>query len=520
MKYKDVLDTLKGRASADVSVYLGGDVTFNIFSEYLRCACIKRGFDIKPVFGPFAQYYQDLQCGKIFSTEKNLKIAVFFFSWMFKEDLHNLKALWQVCRDHQVVPIQVLLPPVPYEPLSLLGIKNGAAQKNLAVNSLITKEDVICIEPPALIWSEQKWREGRIYPFGEDLWELTWRLSGMMAAVLGKAKKCLVLDLDNTLWQGILGEDGESKIIINKEFQKYILGLKERGIILAIASKNNEQDALPVFRDHPEMILREKDIACFEINWSDKATQLKNIAQKLNIGIDSLVFVDDNVVERELIRQACPEVACIEIDPGKPEEYVVNLHAGYWFEAVRITAEDQARNEQYHANAQRQAQAAACQDINTFIKSLDQEVIVEKLNDYNIERIVQLINKTNQFNLTTERLNKEELLSLVKKGGVCLGYRVKDKFGDNGLVGVIILTPEKKGYYIHTFLLSCRVLGRRIEQVLLATLNKYLPLRGEYKPAAKNVQVKDFYAANKFIEGCRIEEFDQVAEIKVTYDLG
>ena len=319
-----------------------------------------------------------------------------------------------------------------------------------------------------------------------------------------KRKKCLVLDLDNTLWGGVLGEDGIDGIKLSGDypgkafhyFQEAILELSKSGVILTVCSKNNEEDVLEAWDKNPFMVLKKDNFATWRINWMDKATNIKELAEELNIGLDSFVFVDDNPTERELIRQSLPMVEVPEF-PAQPYElplFFKDLVEKY-FRVYSLTAEDKKKTEQYKANAQRAQAQRSFVDLDSFLESLDIQITIEEANDFNIPRIAQMTQKTNQFNLTTKRYTDADVRSFVERGWKIWCISVADKFGDNGITGCIMVNGDT----IDSFLLSCRILGKGIER---AFLNKILSiLRGSgiksvwahYAPTAKNAQVKDFY---------------------------
>ena len=332
----------------------------------------------------------------------------------------------------------------------------------------------------------------------------------LLAAIRGRSFKCLVLDLDNTLWGGVIGDDGLAGIVIGQgsavgeahlSFQRYALELSRRGVILAVCSKNDESTALEVFDRHPEMLLCRKDIACFIANWDDKATNLRRIAERLNIGTNSLVFADDNPFERNLIRQELPEVAVPEL-PEDPSFYAACIAAAGYFESLSITTEDEERSQQYQANAQREQLREAVTDMEAYLAGLRMELRCSPFDQVGLPRIVQLINKTNQFNLTTRRYTEAEIQGLLRDGATLhLQLRLVDRFGDNGIIALIIgKLAADKSLLLDTWLMSCRVLGRQVES---ATLNVIVDrarqmgagaLVGHYRPTAKNAMVKEHYA--------------------------
>lgn len=331
----------------------------------------------------------------------------------------------------------------------------------------------------------------------------------LLAAGQGRSSKCLVLDLDNTLWGGVIGDDGLENIVIGQgsalgeaylAVQKYAKDLTSRGVILAVCSKNDESNALAPFERHPDMVLRRSDIACFVANWRDKATNMREIAQTLNIGLDSLVFLDDNPFERTLVRRELSMVAVPEVsdDPGEYPRMIAD--AGY-FEGLSLTEEDRERTAQYRANAARNALQAQATDMNSYLVGLDMRLRWRLFDLIGVKRITQLINKTNQFNLTTRRYNESEVeLIIADPDSVGLQFRLVDAFGDNGVIAIVIGRRRNgRELWIDTWLMSCRVLGREIEsatlQVIVDAARKLgcETIIGEYGPTAKNTMVNDHY---------------------------
>lgn len=326
-----------------------------------------------------------------------------------------------------------------------------------------------------------------------------------MNSISLKRKKCLVLDLDNTLWGGVLGEEGIEGIKIGGDYpgkaflywQEALLELSKSGLILTVCSKNNEQDVLDAWEKNPFIVLKKEHFAAYRINWTDKATNIKELAQELNIGLDSFVFVDDNPTERELIRQMLPMVEVPEF-PAQPYElmpFFKQLVEDY-FKVYSVTDEDKKKTEQYKQNAARAQAQNAFADFDSFLESLDIQITIEAANEFNIQRIAQMTQKTNQFNLTTHRYTDADVRGFVDEGWKVWCISVADKFGDNGITGAIMVKPDGE---IDTFLLSCRILGKGIE---IAFLKKILAMLAEggmetlstkYLPTAKNAQVKDFW---------------------------
>lgn len=319
-----------------------------------------------------------------------------------------------------------------------------------------------------------------------------------------KRKKCLVLDLDNTIWGGILGEEGIDGIKIGGDypgkaflyFQEALLELSKNGVILTICSKNNEQDVLDAWEKNPFIILKKEYFATYRINWNDKVSNIKEIAEELNIGLDSLVFIDDNPTERELVKQLLPmiEVPEFPIQPYELPSFFQSIVDNY-FKIYTLTNEDKKKTEQYRANASRIKAQRSFTDFSKFLETLEMKLVIESANDFSIQRIAQMTQKTNQFNLTTRRYTDVDIKSFLFKGALIYTLCVSDKFGENGITGCIII----KNNHIDSFLLSCRILGKGIEKAFMYYVLNILKSKGiqivtaEYLPTVKNVQVKGFY---------------------------
>jgi FkbH-like protein len=334
-------------------------------------------------------------------------------------------------------------------------------------------------------------------------------VSRLIAAFRGRSRKCLILDLDNTLWGGVIGDDGLEGIRIAQgdatgeahlEVQKYALALRQRGVVLAVSSKNTDEIARTPFREHPEMLLKEDHFAVFQANWNDKATNIKAIAEELALGLDAMVFLDDNPVERGLVRSMLPDVAVPEV-PDDPALFTRTLAAAGYFESVAFSDEDRKRAEMYQSNARRVALSRQAGDLDAYLASLEMEISFAPFDGTGRARIAQLINKSNQFNLTTRRYSEAEVAEAESDPAVfTLQVRLVDGFGDNGMICVVICRPEgPQTWSIDTWLMSCRVLGRKVEQMVLREIllsardAGVATLKGTYRPTAKNALVRDHY---------------------------
>jgi FkbH-like protein len=337
----------------------------------------------------------------------------------------------------------------------------------------------------------------------------------LIAAMYGKFTKCLILDLDNTMWGGVIGDDGLENIQIGAlgigkaftEFQYWIKKLKNRGIILAVCSKNTESIAKEPFEKHPDMVLHLDDIAVFVANWDNKPDNIRHIQSILNIGFDSMVFLDDNPFERNIVRENLPEVTVPEL-PEDPADYLEYLYPLNLFETISFSGEDAERTKQYQVEAQRSVLQKSFTSEDDFLQSLDMVSLVEPFNKFNTPRVAQLSQRSNQFNLRTVRYTEADIETLSQSPDhATFSFTLEDKFGDNGLICVIILQKENDStLFIDTWFMSCRVLKRGMENFTLNTIvaaakeKGFTSIKGQYIPTTKNEMVKDHYKKLGFEE--------------------
>ncbi len=348
----------------------------------------------------------------------------------------------------------------------------------------------------------------------------------VLAALRGQSRKCLVLDLDNTIWGGVVGDDGVEGLVLGQgsaegeaflAVQRYAQQLARRGVLLAVCSKNEEATALAAFEQHPEMLLRREDILCFAANWQDKASNLRRIAEELSIGLEALVFMDDNPAERDLVRRELPMVAVPEL-PEDPADYVSCLADAGYFEVVHLTEDDRARSGHYRANIERAALRETATDLAGYLQALKMELLWDRFDAVSLPRITQLINKTNQFNLTTRRYTEAQVAALFERDdATALQLRLMDAYGDNGVIGVVIgRRVQDDVLEIDSWLMSCRVLGRSIEEATLNLLAEQAreqgctELVGRYRPTAKNAMVAQHYARLGFTRVALLEDGESV----------
>jgi len=331
----------------------------------------------------------------------------------------------------------------------------------------------------------------------------------VLASKLGKSRRCLIMDLDNTLWGGVIGDDGLNGILIGNgdptaeahlHVQRTALELHDRGIVLAVSSKNEDATARIPFQEHPDMLLREHHIAVFQANWSDKASNIRVIAESLSLGLESMVFLDDNPAERMQVRKELPDVAVPEL-PEDPALFARTLIAAGYFEAIAFSEEDHNRASYYQDNIKRVQILNQSSDMVTYLKSLEMKMICMPFDATGRARIVQLISKSNQFNLTTKRYSEVDIKNIEEDSNYFTRQiRLTDALGDNGMISVIICKKNAAAWEIDTWLMSCRVLGRRIEEAALldmvsnAKKSGAIKLIGTYCPTARNIIVKSHYS--------------------------
>jgi FkbH-like protein len=400
---------------------------------------------------------------------------------------------------------------------SLLRAANAAIARSLPRQVFIHDVEML-----SAILGKQRWYDPRLYNSAKCAISFECQphyadsVSAALGALFGRSKKCLILDLDNTLWGGVIGDDGLGGISLGPgvpageafaEFQAYVKTLKERGVLLAVASKNEPATALQPFREHPDTVLREADFSCFVANWEPKDGNIRHIAKQLNIGLDSVVFFDDNPAERQLVGTSLPQVAVHNV-PQDPSLFVQSLDAAQWFETLTVTDEDRKRSDFFQKQGARELLEKSTANYDEYLQHLQMTATIEPVSESNLDRTTQLINKTNQFNLTTLRVTESE----VREFGSSSDYytattRLADKFGDNGLISVVvgrIDAADRESLRVDLWLMSCRVLKRGVEILDMEQLLAFCRQRGvrrvlgRYVPTAKNKLVESHYQALGF----------------------
>jgi FkbH-like protein len=552
-----------------VRIALIGNATLDHLASYVRVECFKVGLRPSLYLAPFDQVTQEIlnPSSGLYAFAPDVVICAMHASRLFPRVHHNpfdltvderraevdaglsaMQALLDVLTERSTALVLVHSMVRPQHPaLGTLDWRDELGQNELFADINRRLAEVARVRYRGVYLVDEDCVQSRIGKAGATdprLW-LTARLAwndNMHRALAheylryikpyrGLSRKCIVLDLDNTLWGGVVGEDGIEGIQLGADapgnafvaFQRELERLWHRGILLALCSKNNLDDALPVFERHPAMVLKREHIAAHRINWQPKATNLRELAAELNIGLDSLVFLDDNPVERAAVRSELPEVLVPEL-PSDPALYRAALLELDAFESLAVTSEDRQRGKLYAEQAQRREFENAIRgaSIEDYLAGLNMTVEIEPVNATSLARIAQLTNKTNQFNLTTRRYSEADILAMRDSGVDVLGMRVTDRFGDNGLVGVAILMPNVDGAReVDTLLLSCRVMGRGVETALLAYLADQARqggasvLRGRFIPTAKNAPSADVYARHGFALMHECSQGTQVWELDV-----
>ena len=532
----------KGLSTTPIRLALLGSSTMAHLPAAIRVAGLRRGLWISIYENDYGQYWQELSdpasglaafapTAILLALDAHhlaagigAELSAGDIDQLSTEVTERVAACWRLARENFRCPVihQTALPVHP----ALLGNNEHRlpgsprafverVNRELRVMADAAGVDVLALDAQAArdglaAWHDPVlWHHGKqeISPAAAPVYgDLVGRL---LAAKQGRSAKCLVLDLDNTLWGGAVGDDGLAGLVLGQgsaageafvAFQEYARDLSRRGVILAVCSKNDEANALEPFDQHPDMVLRRADIASFVANWNDKPSNLRAIAEELNIGIDSLVFVDDNPFERNLVRDELPMVAVPEL-VDDPAAYAQTLADAGYFEGVSITDEDRARSGQYQSNRAREQLKTSATDLDSYLRGLEMQLVWRRFDTVGLQRTVQLINKTNQFNLTTRRYSEDDVLALIHHPRAFgLQLRLIDRFGDNGIIGIVIgRMADDDDLLLDSWLMSCRVLGRQVEPTtlnLVADSAKRLGARrlvGEYLPTKKNGMVRDHY---------------------------
>lgn len=524
---------------------LVGNATTDFLKPSLEAAALRQGISLEVSlanFGQITQEAMDPGSGINRARPDAILLAIDHRGLPFRSDddprwppfdhhagLLQLRAVCEAFQKHSGATCLVQTLPAPPDLLfgSLDSGTSGTLRASIArfnshlIPEVVARGDVVIdVEWLAQCVGLDNWYDDRYWylarlPFSQRALPVYADfVSRVLGAMRGKARKCLILDLDNTIWGGVIGDDGLDGIALDqgdprgeafRAVQTAAVDLRKRGVVLAVCSKNDESTARQPFREHPGMVLKEDDITLFVVNWDDKATNIERIAQRLDLGLDSMVFLDDNPVERALVRDALPEVAVPELGDD-PSLYVRTLFAAGYFESVAFTKEDLARSELYKANAGRSKLLESSRNLDEFLRSLDMLIDFVPFNPISRKRVTQLINKTNQFNVTTRRYTDKQVASFeASPDHYTLQVSVQDRFGDNGVIGVVICNVHPTEWAIDTWLMSCRVLQRKIEEAICNRIVEDArragarKLIGTFIPTERNGIAKDLFARLGFV---------------------
>lgn len=545
---KDIIDLSKNKP---IRIAILRSYTAEMIEPVLKLRLILEGYNPEFYWGDYNQYSQEIldDSSAMYAFRPDMLLLMVRveelmpdYVWDFavksnSEWIHEVqKAAAHIINlvDTLIerIPVQVIVQNMSLSSVPYWGIydaQRSSSQADLigVVNHQLSK--AFESNPNTFIWDFDNFvkRKGSETIFDPKLWyfsrnpfkqsaymEIGADIFRYILSALGKGKKCIVLDLDNTLWGGIIGEDGMEGIALGHDypgncyvdFQRELLKLYNRGIILAINSKNNETDAFEAIDNHPYMILRRKHFAAYQINWNDKVSNLSVLAKMINIGLNSMIMIDDNPGECELVRQFCPECTVVQF-PEKPyrvSELILKLSG---VENIRLTEEDKKKGEIYQAQAERKQLEKSSTDLGGFLKALEMKIEIKAADKFSVPRISQLTQKTNQFNMTTRRYSEVDIVEFANSPDIFVfSISSQDRFGDNGIIGVLVLKVDGDVCFIDSFLLSCRVIGRSIEQSIAAFASEFASqkgaatLIGEFIPTAKNQPAKDIYKKLYFSE--------------------
>ena len=546
---KIVNDREADRSLSSFKVAFLRNVTLDPIIPYLKFLFLEEGYNAEIYMGEFNNVFQDvLDTGSAFySHDPNMIIICLkleavseritrCFSSMSQEErnkdiadsMENINLTLSRIRENSNAMILIHNFEAPIHPCygvydyqKRFNQVNTIRNINLQLVELVNSYDNCFIVDLDLMQSyvgyrnfidTRYWHIGKAPYSREALMLIAKEYMKFVRASLGRNRKCLVIDCDNTLWGGIIGEDGIDGIELGQtypgsaylEFQQSILDLYNRGIILAISSKNNKDDVLAVLNNHPDMVLNEEHFAIIKANWNDKVSNIKEITEGLNIGLDSMVFVDDSDFETNMVREYLPQVKVISL-PKDPTVYRDTLNSCGLFDSLTVSEEDGKRGKMYKAELGRKRLKSESINLESYFASLEMEIVIGNPDSFLIPRVAQLTQRTNQFNLTTKRYSEADVKRFVESDNYEIKYlKLKDRFGDTGIVGVAILEYNGDSALIDTFLLSCRIIGRGVEDVFLryciecAREKGMQKICGYYLKTKKNSQVSNFYQKRGF----------------------
>jgi FkbH-like protein len=537
-------DTMYAAMSPTVPEYRFGflrNVTLEGIEPYLRYHMLTIGMRPALIFGGYGSMRQDLGLpdSVLVKCSPNILVTAIMLEeldsnfglpgWNASRSEEELSAIFEALRATDVPTIALNTFIVPFYSetgvlIAALDVASQVARLNDFIRSFVREHSPrFCL----MDWDRLAHRIGEAETFDYRYWyiskapfkrsfldALARELVKVVLSLNGRGKKCLVLDCDNTLWGGVIGEDGIEGIQLDGhdypgrvyyDFQKHVLQLVERGVLVALCSKNNEQDVLEVLDNHPWSLLKRTHLSAFRINWNDKAANLAGLAKELNLGLDAFVFVDDNPRELELLRQVSPQVTTLQV-PNRLHAYPALLLRDGLFDTLIISQEDRIRTSLYQTDAQRRTERNQHANLEDYLSSLGQVATIHAATDGEARRVVQLTQKTNQFNLTTRRYSDHDIANFRASPDACVyTLSARDRFGSLGLAGVFIAHRRQDTAVVDSLLMSCRALGRHLEFTFVLECMRYIAAdwqvqawEAEYLPSPKNNQVADFWSALGF----------------------
>ena len=546
----DLVNSSEDGAGAPVTFNLLRNFTIEGIEPFIQYHCLLSDLKPKIIFGNYDMVHQEVldKSSHLYSSSPDIIVLSLYLDtylpdgwracWIAEDVMSTLVGLFSdISRNtHAIIAVNTFIPPF-YTDFGISTVKDSTSHHNEVVKLNGFIRDFVLELPSRFILIDWE-RFLRILGSNESIDYRFWYMSKspfkknfldmyaqelvkVARALKGKSKKCLILDCDNTLWGGVVGEDGLQGIKLSShsypgniflDFQKSVVKLQERGILIAICSKNNEQDVWDVFDDHADCLLKREHLSSWRINWNDKASNIRSMADELNLGLDSFVFIDDNPVECGLIKNMLPEVTVLQV-PEKLYSYPQLLNRDGLFDTLSISNEDRQRSVLYRNDSHRKQEQKKFETLEQYLESLSLSITVHEVIGDEIPRVAQLTQKTNQFNVTTRRYSEANISAFCGSNDCkVLSLTVRDKFGDSGLTGIFIARKEGHRGIIDSFLLSCRVLGRNIERsffthalTIVERAWGELNWRAEYIPTLKNKQVSELWPSFGFE---KIEEVD------------
>jgi len=514
-----------------VRIAILGSSTTALLRSVIEMLCLRDGLDPVIYEPPFGAYGQELLQDNSGLHRFAPEFIVLLLNWrdlglphqcpdaLVASTVERLSGLWYATlRTTSAALIHCSFVPPAADPYQMLSdaLPDGRARAIRRINETLREsvpDRIIVLDSERIAaahsgaWEDPiQWSSARLYPSASALPLLGEHVTSCIRAALGLTRKLLAVDLDNTIWGGIIGEDGIAGIQLGppsavgeryQDFQRFLKGMKERGVLLAVVSKNNRQDVEEVFNKHECSVLHLDDFVAFRVGWGEKAASIRQIGDELRLGLDSFVFLDDNPAERKAVRDALPEVLVPEIS-GEPAESIEALNRGLYFQALRLTREDQTRSESYLATTKQETLRQSCNNMEQYLAELRMEIECGPVDSQTAVRVAQLINKTNQFNLTTRRYSLEEVERRMRSRDCRFWrFRLRDRFADHGLIAALLADVRGDEWLVDLWLMSCRVIGRGVEEYMFNRLVEAALreggriVRAQYIPTTKNGLVKD-----------------------------